>query len=353
MKTLSLCDPLISNYPQHAFYLSIISDNKDCLPWIYSNYTNMFLSDRINDDIFLDFYVQTPEHHFNPWFKDSQRLHRDLILSSIPNLVSFIKNQIDSGYYVWTHVDEYYIPDTPSYQFRRFAHAVMIYGYDDSTQEFQLAGFFKYRNYSRTTISYDDLKTAFEHCDIDEDFLNYTHLLKINPEYHDGKIYEFSLSYFAECMENYYTSTNEAENFKNFYTPKLYSDRTFGLEIYNKLIMILELMLSKQRTIDARLVYTLREHKKFMNLKIKYIEQEGHYHFPAVFKANYTRIEKETTIMLNQFLKYVITQSEENIIKLIDRLGSLYQLEKETLELLLNDFSRQGIGKGKPLLSQS
>lgn len=84
MKTLPLCDPLISNYPQHAFYLSIISDHRECQPWIYSNYTNLFLSDWKNDEIFLDFYVQTPEHHFNPWFKDSQRLHRDLILGSIP-----------------------------------------------------------------------------------------------------------------------------------------------------------------------------------------------------------------------------------------------------------------------------
>ncbi|WP_225999270.1 BtrH N-terminal domain-containing protein [Paenibacillus sp. BJ-4] len=343
MKTLPLCDPLISNYPQHAFYLSIISDNKDCQPWIYSNYTNLFLSDWKNDEIFLDFYVQTPEHHFNPWFKDSQRLHRDLILGSIPNLVSFIRSQIDSGNYVWTHVDEYFIPDTPSYHTRRFAHAVLIYGYDDSTREFQLAGFFKYRSYSRTTVPYDDLKTAFEHCDIYDDYLNYTHLLKINPEYHNNKIYEFDLSYFAECMENYYTSINETENYKSFYTPKLYSDRTFGLDIYNKLTMYFELMLSKQRTIDTRLLYTLREHKKFMNLKIKYIEQEGHYRFPAVFKDNYTRVEKETTIMLNQFLKYGITQCEDNIIKLIGRLGFLYQLENETLELLLSDFSKQGI----------
>ncbi|WP_342570436.1 hypothetical protein MKY85_18005 [Paenibacillus sp. FSL R5-0749] len=353
MKTLPLCDPLISNYPQHAFYLSIISDHQECQPWIYSNYTNLFLSDWKNDEIFLDFYVQTPEHHFNPWLKDSQRLHRDLILGSIPDFISFIKDQIDSGYYVWTHVDEYYIPDTPSFRNYRFAHAVMIYGYDDTAREFQLAGFFKYRIYSRTTVSYDDLKTAFEHCDIYDDYLNFTHLLKINPEYHNGKIYEFSLSYFAECMENYYTSRNETENFKSFYTPALYSDRTFGLDIYHKLIMFFEMMLSKQRTIDTRLLYTLKEHKKFMNLKIKYIEQEGHYVFPVKFKDNYIRVEQEATIILNQFLKYGMTQREDHIISLMGRLGALYQLEKESLELLLNDFNSRGIRSGKPILSQS
>lgn len=343
MKTLPFCKPLISNYPQHAFYLSIISENKDCQPWIYSNYTNLFLSALENDEFFLDFFVQTPEHHFNPWFKDSQRLHRDLILKSIPSLISFIKDQIDSNYYVYTHVDEYYIPNTNSYQKRRFAHAVMIYGYDDSTQVFQLAGFLDNRSYSQTTVSYDEFKKAFEQCDIYDDYLNYTHLLKINPEYHNGKIYEFSLSYFAECMENYYTSYNEMQNFRSFYTPELYSDRTFGLEIYKKITAFLASTISKNSNFEPRFLYTLKEHKKFMNLKIKYIEQEGHYRFPDVFKDNYLKVEKETTVILNQFLKHMITQKEMNINMLINKLNSLYQLEKEALELLLTDLTKQGI----------
>ncbi|TKJ93352.1 hypothetical protein PaeCFBP13512_02845 [Paenibacillus sp. CFBP13512] len=343
MKTLSICEPLISNYPQHAFYLSIISDNKDCHPWIFSNYTNLFLSDWKNDEVFLDFYVQTPEHHFNPWFKDSQRIHRDLIIGSIPNIVSFIKNQIDLGYYVWTHVDEYFIPATPSYQTRRFAHAILIYGYDDINEKFQVAGFFKLRSYSHTTISYENLKTAFENCIIYDDYLNYTHLLKINPEYHNGSIYQFDITYFTECINNYYTSFNETKNFKSFYTPKLYSDRTFGIDIYNKLIAYLELMIVKKRTIDRRVLFTLKEHKKFMNKKINYIEHEGHYQFPTLFKDNYVQIEQETTIALNQFLKYSITHVEENITKLIERLSSIYDLEKESLELLITKFNKQGI----------
>lgn len=229
------------------------------------------------DEIFLDFYVQTPEHHFNPWFKGSQRLHRDLILGSICNLISFIKKQIDFEYYVWTHVDENYIPNTPSYHTRRFAHAVLIYGYDDST------------------------RTAFEQCDIYDVYLNYTHLLKINPDYHNDKIYEFSLSYFTECMGNYFTSFNEIENFKSFYAPKLYSDRTFGLNIYNKLTTFFELMSSKQRNIERRLLYTLREHKKFMNLKIKYIEQEGHYRFPTYLKITILKSNKKQRLCLTNF----------------------------------------------------
>ncbi|WKL02499.1 hypothetical protein Q0F98_00410 [Paenibacillus amylolyticus] len=113
------------------------------------------------------------------------------------------------------------------------------------------------------------------------------------------------------------------------------------------------MMLSKQRTIDTRLLYTLKEHKKFMNLKIKYIEQEGHYVFPAKFKDNYIQVEQETTIILNQFLKYSMTQREDNIINLMGRLGALYHLEKESLELLLEDFNRQGVRSSKPILSQS
>ena len=343
MKTLPLCKPLISNYPQHAFYLSIISENKSCHPWIYSQYTNMFLSDWKGGELFLDFHVQTPEHHFNPWFKDSQRMHRDLILECIPDLIFFIKNQIDAGYYIWTHIDEYFIPGTPSYKKRRFAHAILINGYDDINKELQIAGFFKSRNYSHSTISYDSFKLAFEQCNIYDDYLNYTHLLKINPEYHNGRIYEFDLVYFAECIHNYYNSINETANFKNFYTSKLYSDRTFGIDIYNELINYLKSINSTKKTMDRRVLFTLREHKKFMNMKIKYIEQEDYYYFPVLFKEKYDQIERETIIALNQLLKYDMTRIETNITKLIERLRFIYKLEKEALELLISDFNKKGI----------
>ncbi|MFD1887694.1 hypothetical protein [Paenibacillus wenxiniae] len=343
MKTLPLSKPLISSYPQHAFYLSIISNNVECQPWIYSQYTNMFLSDWKDEELFLDFYVQTPEHHFNPWFKDSQRLHRNLIKQSISDIISFIRNQIDEDYYIWTHIDEYFIPGTPSYKTKRFAHAILIYGYDDINEELHISGFFNSRHYSQIIISYENFKMAFENCDIYDDYLNYTHLLKINPEYHNGSIYQFDILYFVECINNYYKSINETENFKSFYTPQLYSDRTFGIRIYSKLIEYLESILSKQQTIDRRILFILVEHKKFMNMKIKYIEQEGHYYFPKLFKENYERIEKETLIALNQLLKYEITKSEDNIIRLIERLRFIHMLENDTLELLMIDFNEKGL----------
>lgn len=335
---LPITEPLIKNYPQHAFYLSIISDKEECLPWIFSNYTNMYLSNWKNDGFFIDYFVQTPEHHFHPWFKDSQRLHRNSILNTNIEFIVFLKQQINLGYYIWLHVDEYYIPQTYSYNKKKsFSHAILIYGYEDKTKTFKIMAFLEYGKYSKSEVDYSMLQQAFLGCEIYDDYLNYIHLLKLNPEIHNGKTYGFDISIFIKDIKDYYESKNIMEDYKKFYDISLYDDRTFGLNIYIELRKYFIVHLDKKIDVNTRLLYTLFEHKKFMNMKLDYIQKNGYYNFDPQLIEGFHELETKVRILLNTFLKYRLTNNKLYIEKVIEKLEFIHLTERELLKLLLKN----------------
>lgn len=75
--------------------------------------------------------------------------------------------------------------------------------------------------------------------------------------------------------------------------------------------------LDKKINVDIRLLYTLYEHKKFMNMKLEYIQYNGYYNFNHQFIEGYRELEKEVRILLNIYLKYKFTNNKVYIEKVI------------------------------------
>lgn len=347
-KVLPIQYPIVSNYPQHAYYFSIISDNENCLPWIYSNYLNMCLM-QSGKDCFLDYYAQSPEHHFHPCFTDTQRILRSTILKFIPNIVEFLKEQIQQDNYIWLHVNEYYIPGSPAYQRFTFPHAIFIYGFDDNERRFNISGFLENRKYKSTYASYSDLEKSFydfgkTHIDSDvTQHVNYMHLLKLHPKHHQGLPYQFDVKFVAEQIKEYYESKNLSLNYQSFYSHKSYSEWTYGIDILPKLIEYYSLHLEGSAQLDVRPLYTLYDYKKLMVSRIRYIEENKLYDLNPVFSEGFKNIRDKSKNILNLYIKYTLTQDKECSHKLMILFNELYLNEQVLLEQLLNDFSKKSL----------
>ncbi|MBP2245845.1 hypothetical protein [Paenibacillus xylanexedens] len=343
-KVLPIHYPLISNYPQHAYYFSIISNNEKFLPWIYSNYLNMCFMESSNN-CFLDYYAQTPEHHFHPCFVDSQRLLRSTILKYIPDIVEFLKDQIHFENYIWLHVNEYYIPGSPAYKKYSFPHAIFINGFDDNEQRFNISGFLKHRKYMCSYASYSEIEKSFydfgkTHIDSDvTQHVNYMHLLKLHPNHHLGLPYQFDMKFVAEQIKDYFESKNLSLNFRSFYSHELYSDWTYGINILPRLKRQINLHLEDNKLIDVRPYYTLYNYKKLMVARIRYIQENKFFDFKSIFREGFKTLENKSEILLNLYIKYKISKEKKYIYQLMNLLDDLYLIEKVLLERLLNDFS--------------
>ncbi|WP_218619011.1 BtrH N-terminal domain-containing protein, partial [Paenibacillus sp. P32E] len=317
-------------------------------PWIYSNYLNMCLMES-EKDCFLDFYAQSPEHHFHPCFTDTQRLLRSTILKFIPDIVEFLKDQIRQDNYIWLHVNEYYIPGSPAYQKFTFPHAIFIYGFDDNEKRFNISGFLENRKYKCAYASYSEIENSFydfgkTHIDSDvTQHVNYMHLLKLHPKHHQGLPYQFDMKFIAEQIKDYYESKNLSLNYQSFYSHELYSEWTYGIDILPRLIEYYSLNLKDSTRMDIRPFYTLYDYKKLMVARIRYIEKKKLYDIKPMFSEGFTKLENKSESLLNLYIKYALTQHEKYSDKLMILFNELYLNEQVLLEQLLNDFSDKSL----------
>ncbi|ETT65411.1 hypothetical protein C173_20326 [Paenibacillus sp. FSL R7-277] len=88
--------PIIDCYPNHANLLSIISQNKNYLDWVFNIYLQLFAdkNDYIKDILRLDFY--TNDHfHFCSWI-NLQKVSRKMVDRLYRSFTDFLKDILKS-----------------------------------------------------------------------------------------------------------------------------------------------------------------------------------------------------------------------------------------------------------------
>lgn len=88
------------------------------------------------------------------------------------NFVQWAKKLIDVGWYIMGYYNEYYIPETASYQYRYFRHTMLIYGYDDEVQMFYAMGYTSDRKYRSHCLTHNEFISSIG-VDFDRDNESY------------------------------------------------------------------------------------------------------------------------------------------------------------------------------------
>ena len=105
-KTLPIqVSPPIYGYPRHGYRLSIMSLQDDYIPWFFCNYIQLFAVDLLHEskhNIRFNFYFQGP--YAPPWLS-IYTVPRRSIAKVYNQIVPFIRDQIDEGFYVqWRRI---------------------------------------------------------------------------------------------------------------------------------------------------------------------------------------------------------------------------------------------------------
>ena len=104
-------------------------------------------------------------------------------------IVPFIRDQIDEGFYVQLVADEYFLPHTPFYEKIHNPHTIMVFGYDDDTEMLETLGFNRAGDYSVSRVAYSDFEAAFRWIDPEKPRSYLVTLF----EYNEDGIYEFDI----------------------------------------------------------------------------------------------------------------------------------------------------------------
>ena len=242
------------------------------------------------------------QYSYCPFFSQ-YILNRDILHQSNSDVVSFFKKMIDDNYYVVLYINHKMLSSTPFYQKEDHDNPVMIYGYDDNTEEFLVAGYFYHNLYSFHRITYHDFMRAEEDVKNSNDYSN-DYIQRIQFLYFRSNIeYIFNKKEFLQYLLDYLESKDHT-NKLHFITDKKYY---YGLSFYDKMAEQFA-----KHSIDERLAQSLFDQKEMMLVRLQFFYQKGY--LTKVQKENFIQkteaIIKNLEIIRNAILKNRVRYGE-------------------------------------------
>jgi hypothetical protein len=323
-KRLSYGKPLIHGFTFYAYPLAILAQEERALDWIHSN----FIQFCIRKDLFEGFPVPLNpyvyDHTAIPWLR-TQRIYRKYFEGLHIDIVDFICQSIDLGWFVDVVMDEYYIPNRMKYKQEALAHETLVFGYDKETRMFDLLGFDGQMRFTETQASFEEVAEAFNMYVPTHNWNAQILLYQFNDE----ASYQFHPLLVANVIEDYLLSRNTSERMFMMIEP--YDKCVFGLDVYAKLEEYFQLILEKQLGHDYRYLHVFWEHKKSMLARIGYMEEKGWIDPASGFSERYAHIEKEMLTVRNSSLFFMIDSKETRLDFIQKQLKSLRKQEAEIL----------------------
>ncbi|WP_068619666.1 hypothetical protein [Paenibacillus tuaregi] len=317
-RLLPVKDPRINCYSYYANPLAILSvaANKKYFPWFLSNFIQLS-SHPEGSSIKLDFFQQwiTWVPYYCP-FLDVQIINKDIFGKL--NVISFIVDCIDSGYYIHMKVNHKYLSASSLKWYNRtdYAHELLIYGYNTNTQTLELADNFggKYK-FARCT--FEEFQLAYSNPPI-YNTANYEKVLLLKPK--EDIIFQFDLLKVKDSLEDFLASRDT--RIRDDQSSSWARNLTLGVDVYDKIIDYLFLLIDKKASIDLRLFHVLWEHKKCMIDRIRYMETLGIIRDPDIVET-YQGLEKIALIYRNQMIKLTMRKDTRKINAMIQGVKSL------------------------------
>lgn len=314
-----------------AYPLCVLLNYEECLPWFYNNYIQLdFIVKKSGGLVnFIDGWLSDV-----PWLSVQQLQKKYLLPLCGKDLNRVIKDFIDDGWYLYSWIDEYYVPNRPAYQKEHFTHDFMLYGYTDADEKYSLLGYTKARTFATSKISYKGFDQAFGFGDFycDQQGEDWVYFLKKRDDF----FCDFSLKYVFDMLYDYDHGINTIERIGRD-RDKGY-EKVFGLHVYDYLMEYFGLLLEEKVEFDIRSLQILGEHKNCMILRLRYMGQNYLSEQAGYFCEAYQKMANEIFTLRNLQVKYYFSRETRLIERIIKSLKAIKEYESvivgEMLEIL-------------------
>lgn|GEM_PF-3339429 len=330
-KALPLVIPPTICWSHNAHILSIVLRNTDALPWFFSNFIQLScVNTKINPSLPLTLRFYEYYENIEDWFYYAltpqrfikiEKVFKGTLLAHNVDIWDFIVRNIDLGRYIYTSIDEFYVPMKDAYGAYSCQHDIFIHGYDKQNQQIIVSGFFNYM-YQESKIPYEAFLKGFTATnDLDGLDFNpyYSNVYCIEPT----SILKSALNF--DHIINMLTDFLESKDSSNRYNMFNFQDKSdhnliYGLKTYDYLINEVEMILLNQKECDIKPFQLLWEHKKIMFARIHFINEN----FSAGISISTITLCEDlissSLIMRNHMLKFQVTKDATTIKSLVDQL---------------------------------
>lgn len=260
-------------------------------------------------------HVETEDRYFSNML-EVYHLPSETILFPDEELLHFFMELLSKKYYVRLRLNEFYVPETPSYQKLDFAHVNYLYGYDKEKGVFKLIGYNRYLLF--TEISFSDFLLAYRHKKHLKDKITlYKYNCQANPQ-------KFPLKETIDNLQAYINGTNHyLVTLKRAIVPDEKEPFVYGVDIFEAIADNTEFMDSFIR--DVRLAYRLQERyliiKNMLELMFynRILSEEVYKKQVEAFEGLFNYVEVMRKLILKHYVKSIpdiYSQIKEMLLKL-------------------------------------
>lgn len=330
-------NPILNCFNNESFSYNILSNYKSYEGWLYNNYIGVFISKNFNnEDLALMNYLIRP---FDIPGLEVSELSRDFFYSLNVDSIEFFKKKLADGYYVYVHLNEYFLYDREYFRRNDFTHDQLIVGFDDTGRSFKILGYNNRGKQEVSEVNYDSFKYSLKYLKPYNRDQEKIFFFKVNE-----CPYKFDLKYLIHQLENYLKSINLSERDLSYTLPDIFYDSdkiAFGIETYSIIKKYYE---SMHNNVDLRLSHKLLEHKKWISEILKFLSTEYKISSINSFKKQMDEIVSLSVMVKKYSLKYNIVSKyslrEPIIDKILDLLMEIQHKEYRLLNQLIAELKK-------------
>ncbi|MEK5034056.1 hypothetical protein MKY96_21575 [Paenibacillus sp. FSL R7-0302] len=320
-KLLEVHKPLLSTSNVYGTLLSIISDDERIRPWIYSNFIQIRYV--IDWDVYFfdnhDFLID-----ICPYINKST-LDRSLI-TQWTSFKDFIIHAIDNDFYVWCHLDRFYIPGYDEYLKQSNFHETLIYGYDINENTVYFSDNMADGAFKNSTCSFEIIEAANKEVYRERNFISRVILLKKNNKTDN---YTINREYIIDGLQRLLFSKRSFDLINNEVLC------IYGLDVYHHLSSRITNRKEDLPKLDIRVFHLLWEHKKLMVMRLEYLNQISCLVNAQDLVKESKALDVKSYITRNMVLKYNMKPNKDSLESINRELISIRNNEQILLERIL------------------
>lgn len=310
------------------FNLQVYYGNNQYEAWKYMNYIQLFYNPYDLNTVYLDYYMfprkgVDASYNYMCNFLNTEYVSIQEHLAVYKNVVSYLKNSIDNGYYINLALDEYGIKTKGAYDKYHNCHFNLFYGYDDEQQAFLILGYDMFGKINTTYVLYSYLQNTTYANDI------------IRYKYCVNQVeIKFSIGAIIQSIKEYIYGIDSSIKYMNMLASR---SGCYGLKIFDELRFT-----EKGRWLlinDKRISYILYEHCLIMKNRLTYLDKLGYLCNKHKNKLN-DKMEKMLRAaekLKNLVVMHIFSENKENSI--LESCETLYNSEMEFYNLFLESIS--------------
>ncbi len=265
------------------------------------------------------------------------------------DMVTFVKNAIDSGEYVAAYVNESYIPEIGG---SLGVHNLLVYGYDEAKRQFMLMGFNTEGKYGELSCSFREFRKAYLHVE-GHRHSNVRKIIKFSP--YQFAHHSFSLVHLERRLYEYLNSV-DSDYRTGAIINRCYEDHAvWGIACYEEMEKEYRRMVESHQWIDIRSAYALWEHKVCMLDRLRYLKKYCYLDSPDEVIRQYESVVKASEMLKYAVLKYNMelsrpSRDHSDASRFEGMLRNIQEKEVPILTEVL-DMLREKIAAQKPVRS--